>query len=1356
MLHDAVPSAVRKSAVVRDCMLSGVGSGSGLQAKVTLDTGADSGNYIGEAALQRLSSTPEREPCRHRIRLGDGETMVNIQEMVQLDVRLEDDYGDLGKPISTVFYVVPTLGAEAIIGLHDILGNYYESFLDYLHAARETQRDSRERPGILSRLGVICDRMEVEMSREVPRSAHIRKLRTDAKKEASTYLHVRRRVEADRFSRKVYVAAPAGTVELIQSPRYGSVYADHRVENILAAIEATTALEFHEFPTGSVLDPWAEPAEACPEETETPDPLAFGEDVLRFMEMSVEEAKREYFELLPNHISKAMMEACPQVMDLMRSEMAQEIFAPSSWPGMKVPPAVMDVVGTLPTRLTPRARPIRPALYEAAKKEFDRLRQYFYVDSRSPIASPLVIAPKATAPFIRYCGDYREVNKLISIPQQPIPIVQHELVKASHFRVYVDLDMANSFHQIPLGEEFSNLLSVQTPWGLVRPKFLPEGVGPASGLLQHLVRGIFEPFAAWTIVIFDNFLVLADDYQDAYNKLKLVLEKCREVGIVLKLKKSFIGVEEATFFGYHVTHGSWEMSGARKDAISVMSFPRSIKEMQSFLGAALFFHNHIPDYSAWTARLYEMTHIDFVWDPGQWTYDYEGQFERFKAALREAAKLHFPDYSLPWVLRVDASEFAVGAVLFQECPREQLPTSLEVLTNTVDTVSHQPIAFSSKRFSNPATKWDAYKREAYAIFHGVFAFAYYLRGKSFLVETDHRNLQWIEASHSPIVVRWRTLLQNFSFLIRHIPGKSNGVADWLSRMGSFRTDNTTHSNTEVQTHARVLNLEGVGDQQPPSLVLADILSSVHGGRRLHFGAYETWRRAKLAYPGAHISIAAVRDWVQQCPVCQKVRDVGIRNLPAETLSLKPPTYRRTVGVDHLSVAPDASGNTCVVMVVEHYSHLPVAYAAKSYSAEELAGILFKHFVTYGLFDELASDPGSAMMADVVAQLNRWLGVRHKVSLVDRHESNGCEGSNRQFLRHLRTLLADTRLHSNWSSDEVLPVINFEMASYPTTETGGFTPFQLKYGTQDAAYFRLPEGLAPGAQAAELLKRLDANIAAVRETSTKLQADIAAERAAADGPTPKYEPGDLVLWNSKSTSGAHLEDKRLGAWMGPYQVVRQSKNDITVRHLAVDHERVIHTSRVRPYIGLPQAALELAKLDYNQWTIKSINYWAGNVHHRSTLTFNVTFEDGDTVDLPFTADLAQSVNFEQYVAEQPGLAPLLFSSVEAKRRATQARKLAITVLQPGDVIFLDLRYYDGSTSQWFDSLLLPPTNLRYMVEGRVTHMMRGGKQLMASVMIYGSTVTLDNVDIDLYSDRLLGNNILLTFADRLTFPRVWMD
>ena len=418
----------------------------------------------------------------------------------------------------------------------------------------------------------------------------------------------------------------------------------------------------------------------------------------------------------------------------------------------------------MPQYIPVRSRPVRKDLWESAKKEFNRLCTYFYttLGCTSRIASPLVIAPKPTPPYIRFCGDYRRINPFINIPPVYIPHVQYELTKAARYKVYIDLDMANSFHQIPISEEFSQLLSVQTPWSLVRPRFLPEGVGPASGMLQSIVREIFKDFEDWTVVIFDNFLILADDYDDAFKKLQLVLERCKEYRVVLKLKKSFFGVDKVTFFGYEVSHGKWELSQSRKDAINAWTFPRSKKEMQSFLGAALFFHNHIPDYNNWAAPLYRMVHDKFNWNKATWDYDFEKHFQTFKQCVMDATKLYFPDYSLPWVVRCDASEHAVGAVLFQVrevpldegAPPEDIPPeSTEYLKSSNQKkpsdpgktrVIYEPIAFSGQRFSEPATRWDTYKREAFAMYHAIKSFQWYLRGKKVTLETDHRNLQWIE------------------------------------------------------------------------------------------------------------------------------------------------------------------------------------------------------------------------------------------------------------------------------------------------------------------------------------------------------------------------------------------------------------------------------------------------------------------------------------------------------------------------------------------------------------------------------------------------------------------------------------
>ena len=51
-----------------------------------------------------------------------------------------------------------------------------------------------------------------------------------------------------------------------------------------------------------------------------------------------------------------------------------------------------------------------------------------------------------------------------------------------------------------------------------------------------------------------------------------------------------------------------------------------------------------------------------------------------------------------------------------------------------------------------------------------------------------------------------------------------------------------------------------------------------------------------------------------------------------------------------------------------------------------------------------------------------------------------------------TSALNERLYDKWSDDTVLPLINLHLVSYPTEETGKYTPLQLKFGTLDAKRF----------------------------------------------------------------------------------------------------------------------------------------------------------------------------------------------------------------------------------------------------------------------------------------------------------------
>ena len=222
------------------------------------------------------------------------------------------------------------------------------------------------------------------------------------------------------------------------------------------------------------------------------------------------------------------------------------------------------------------------------------------------------------------------MNPYLIVPQAYIPRVQYEIEKAAAFSLFMDIDMTNAFHQRSLAPETSRRLAIQTPWGLVEPAFMPEGISPAMGVLQIAVRTMFQDYESWMIVIFDNLLLLAHNQEDACKKLKLFLERCEQHNVILKMAKSWFGFPSVKFFGYKISKGKYEMDADRKKTIMEFEMPTSQKAMMRFLGSALFFKSFVANYSDIASTLNKMVHKDFNWDKRTWTEDFVSAFEKMK------------------------------------------------------------------------------------------------------------------------------------------------------------------------------------------------------------------------------------------------------------------------------------------------------------------------------------------------------------------------------------------------------------------------------------------------------------------------------------------------------------------------------------------------------------------------------------------------------------------------------------------------------------------------------------------------------------------------------------------------------
>ena len=332
--------------------------------------------------------------------------------------------------------------------------------------------------------------------------------------------------------------------------------------------------------------------------------------------------------------------------------------------------------------------------------------------------------------------------------------------------------------------------------------------------------------------------------------------------------------------------------------------------MQRFLGAALFFKSFIFNYSEKSAKLYGMLRDGFDWDQSKWSDNYLQVFQELKDELQKAMEIHFPDYLLDWTLRVDASDTAVAACLMQKH-----------VDPTTNVVQMQPISFTSQKLSDQAKRWDTFKKEGYSAYFGIKSNDYYLRGKSFVLETDHRNLLWIEKSLVPIVVRWRVFMQSFNFMLRHISGKQNAVADWLSRMFSLESEECDM----VLANQESLESQKASEIHPPEYYLEQL----HGGRNLHRGIRATWLALNKYFPGHNIPFRLVAEFIMNCPRCQKDRHGMTNNIKPLTLHLKPPHQRARIGVDRLTITPaDEDGNCNLIVIVEFYKSLSMLILIK--------------------------------------------------------------------------------------------------------------------------------------------------------------------------------------------------------------------------------------------------------------------------------------------------------------------------------------------------------------------------------------------------------------------------------------------
>ncbi|KAJ1385956.1 hypothetical protein B484DRAFT_461164, partial [Ochromonadaceae sp. CCMP2298] len=367
---------------------------------------------------------------------------------------------------------------------------------------------------------------------------------------------------------------------------------------------------------------------------------------------------------------------------------------------------------------------------------------------------------------------------------------------------------------------------------------------------------------------------------------------------------------------------------------------------------------------------------------------------------------------------------------------------------------------------------------------------------------------------------------------------------------------------------------------------------------------------------------------------------------------------------------------------------------------------------------------------VVEQLTQWYGIRHRFSLVDRHESCGVEGTNKKVLRLLRDMLAETDIKDRWSDPTVIGLVQYVANSYSNWETG-ITPFQATFGTEAHTYQQVPSADdIPGA-VDSYVRLLDRDLkrlwAVAQEFNRKLQRTRTSAVTAQE--QNRFQAGDFVLFHRDPAR--MLPDKLTLKYTGPYEVIEQVNNNVKCRHMNDGVVSTLHVERCKLFIGSGDSARRMAALDQLQYPDDTILFYRGEPLKRKTMEFYMRQADGRTGWSPWTQEFSRTALFQQYVESHPPLYPLLFKTTTAKAFIDQLNKTDITAVTLGESIFFDIRW---KFSESYRLLQLPQQDERtYVMEARLENWQGGHIRRRAKmrILLTQETHIIDHYFVDKY-------------------------
>lgn len=710
-----------------------------------------------------------------------------------------------------------------------------------------------------------------------------------------------------------------------------------------------------------------------------------------------------------------------------------------------------------------RYYPVSPVMQTHINRELDEMINLGVVEkSKSPWSSPILLVKKKDGSY-RFCVDFRKLNAVTERDSYPLPYIQNTLDKLRNAHYLTTLDIRSAYWQVGVAESSRPYTAFTVPGrGLFQFTRMPFGLHNAPATWQRLIDEVLGPELEPKVFTYlDDVVILTETFEEHLAVLEEVFRRLREANLTVSWEKCHFCRPQLKYLGYVVDGNGLHVDPDKVKAMLLLPPPKSVKDVRGIIGTFSWYRRFIPEFSSLISPITALLRKGRKF---LWTSDCEASFCKIKECLVKAPVLSCPNYSLPFIVQCDASNYGLGAVLIQPHPDGE-----------------RVISYLSRSLSKSEKNFSVTEKECLAVLWAIEKLRPYLEGVPFTVVTDHYSLVWLQNLKDPTgrLARWSVRLQQYDFKIVHRAGKDHVVPDTLSRHIPDENDESSElmildlvnlkdswyksmvqkvSNDPVKySQWRVLDgklykyikssfpsLDDVDNWKEvvPKDKRNDVLSRMHEPPLAgHMGILKTYKRIcqKYYWPKLRYDVAK---FVRKCTVCAAHK--SDQGGPRGFMTPQPRATRpwEIIATDLMGPLPRSkSGYRFILVVVDLFSKFTLTFPLRSSTAH----IVSKHleedvFLLFGVPRLLLCDNGPQYTSKIFTQLMKEYGVSVRYNAFYNPQSNPTERYNRTLKTMLSMYVSDN--HREW--DVNLPKITCAVRT-SFNESSRQVPYFVNFG-----------------------------------------------------------------------------------------------------------------------------------------------------------------------------------------------------------------------------------------------------------------------------------------------------------------------